>query len=165
MKEAHQFVIHSMVDRQPVQHLQCRTDVVTPAQSHQQASNRVLGQLQSPECGGRLAYQRRVTVVDAGHHQGQHGLDTGVPVQETSDVAEMMKHGALDALDLAMHVHGGTHDDAEVAEGGHCTHADATNAQSRLQRLMGGLVVRSRDGHGLGLHLVVVDLELVGEQL
>ena len=55
-----------------------------------------------------------------GHHQGQHGLDTGVPAQEASDVADgaqEMKHGALDALDLVMHVQGGVHDDAEVARG------------------------------------------------
>ena len=58
--------------------------------------------------------------------QGQHGLDTSVPVQEASDVADgvrVMEHGALAALDLAMHVHGGVHDDAEVA--GRTLHACA----------------------------------------
>ena len=77
------------------------------------------------------------SIVHPGHHQGEHGLDTGVPVQVASDVADgaqVMEHGALDALDLAMHVHGGVHDDAEVAEGGHCMHSDPTNAHSRLQR-------------------------------
>ena len=74
-----------------------------------------------------------------------------------------MEHGALDALDLAMHAHGGVHDDAEVGEGGHYMHADAANAHSRLQRSVGGLVVRNPDVHEL--RLVAVDLELVGEQL
>ena len=127
VKEAHQFVADSLVDRQPVQRLQCWSDMVTSAQTHHQAGGVVLGQLQSPECSGRLAYQQRVTVVHSGHHQGQHGLDTGVPVQVASDVADgaqVMEHGALDALDLAMHIHGGVHDDAEVAEGGHCMHSD-----------------------------------------
>ena len=70
-----------------------------------------------------------------------------MPVQEASDVADdaqVMEHGALDALDLAMHVHGRVHDDAEVAEGAHCMHADATNARSRLQRSVGDLVVRAQ---------------------
>ena len=65
----------------------------------------------------------RVTVVHPGHHQGQHDLDTGVPVQEASDVADgaqVMEHGALDALDLAVHVHDGVHDDGEAAEVEHC---------------------------------------------
>ena len=75
-----------------------------------------------------------------------------------------MEHGALDALDLAMHVHGGVHmhDDAEVVEGEHCTHSDPTNAYSRLQRSVGGLVVRSCDDHEL--RLIAVNLKLVGEQ-
>ena len=85
--------------------------MVTLVQTHHQVGGLVLGQLQSPECNGRLAYQQRVTVVHPGHHQGQHSLDTGVPVQEASDVADgadVMEHGALDALDLAMHVHSGS---------------------------------------------------------
>ena len=73
-----------------------------------------------------------------------------------------MEHGALDALDLAMHVHGWVHDDAEVADGEHCMHSDPTNAHSRLQRSVGGLVVRSCDDHEL--RLIAVDLKLVGEQ-
>ena len=76
-------------------------------QTQHQAGGVVLGQLQSPECSGRLAYQQRVTVVHPGHHQRHCGLDTGVPVQEVSNVADgpqVMEHGALDALDLAMHV-------------------------------------------------------------
>ena len=136
VKEAHKFVADSSVDRQPVQCLQCWSDMVTSAQTHHQPGGVVLGQLQSPECSGRLAYQQRVTVVHPGHHQGQHDLDTGVPVQVASDVADgvqVMEHGALDALDLAMHVHGGVYDNAEVAEGGHCMHSDPTNAHSWLQ--------------------------------
>ena len=53
-------------------------------------------------------------------------LDTGVPVQGASDVADgaqVMEHGALDALDLTMHVHGGIHDNAEVADRGKTLHA------------------------------------------
>ena len=56
----------------------------------------------------------------------------------------------------------GVHDDTEVAEGGHCMHSDATNAHSRLQHSVGGLVVRSCDDHEL--RLIAVDLKLVGEQ-
>ena len=55
VKEAHQFVTGSLVDRQPVQHLQCWSDMVTSAQTHHQAGGAVLGQLQSAECSGRLA--------------------------------------------------------------------------------------------------------------
>ena len=143
----------------------CWSDMVTPVQTHHQVGGVALGQLQSSECSGRLAYQQRVTVVHPGHHQGQHGLDTGVPVQEASDVADcvqVMEHGALDPPDLAMHVYGGVHDDAEVEEGGHCMHADATNAHSQLQRSVVGLVVWSCDDHELPL--IAVDLKLVGEQ-
>ena len=43
------------------------------------------------------------------------------------------------------------------AKGEHCTYADATNAHSRLQRSVGGLVMRSRNDHEL--RLVAVDLE------
>ena len=74
----------------------------------------------------------------------------------------MIEHGALDTLDLAVHVHGGVHDDAKVAEGGHCMHIDSTKAHSRLQHSVGDLVVRSHDDHEL--HLVAVDLDLVGER-
>ena len=56
VKEAHQFVADSLVDRQLVQRLQCWSDMVTSAQTHHQAGGVVLGQLQSPECSGRLAY-------------------------------------------------------------------------------------------------------------
>ena len=86
------------------------------------------------------------------------------PVQEASDVADgaqVIEQGALDALDLAMHAHGGVHDDVKVAKGGHCMHADSGNAHSLLQRSIGALVVRSRDDHEL--RLVAVDLELARE--
>ena len=46
--------------------------------------------------------------------------------------------------------------------GGHCMHSDATNAHSRLQHSVGGLVLWSCDDHEL--HLIAVDLKLVGEQ-
>ena len=160
VKEAHQFVADSLVDWQPVQRLYCWLDMVTSAQIHHQVGSIVLGQLQSTECGGRLAYKQRVTVVHPGHHQGQHDLDTGIPVQEASDVADgvqVMEHGALDTLDLARHIHGGVHDDAKIAEGGHCMHADATDAHSWLQHSVGGLVVRSWDDHEL--RLIPVDLK------
>ena len=49
-----------------------------------------------------------------------------------------------------------------LIEGRHCMHADATNAHSRLQRSVGGLVVQSCDDHEL--RLIAVDLELVGKQ-
>ena len=41
-------------------------------------------------------------------------------------------------------------------------HSDPTNAHSRLQRSVGGLVVPSCDDHEL--RLITVDLKLVGEQ-
>ena len=165
VKEAHQVVADSLVDRQPAQHLQCWRDMVTLVQTHHHVGSIVSGQLQSPECCSRLAYQQRVTVVHPGHHPGQHSLDTGIPVQEASDVADgvqVMEHGAIDNLDLARHVHGEVHDDAEVVEGGHCMHSDATNAHSWLQCSVGGLVVRSCDDHEL--RLIAVDLKLVDEQ-
>ena len=56
----------------------------------------------------------------------------------------------------------GVHDDAEVAEGGHCMHTNATNAHSWLQCSVGGLVVQSCDDHEL--RLITVDLELLDEQ-
>ena len=78
IEKAHQFVTHSLVDRQPVQCLQHWSAMVMPAQTHHQASAIVRGQPQSPQCTGRLIHQQRVTVVHPGHHQGQHGLGAGV---------------------------------------------------------------------------------------
>ena len=135
--------------------------MVTLAQTHHQASSIVLGQLQSPQCSGRLAHQQSITVVHPGHYQGQHNLGAGVPVQEASDGAQVIKCGALDTLDLAMHIHGGFHDDTKVAEGGQYMHTDSANTHSRLQHSVGGLVVRSHDDHELCL--VAGDLLLVGE--
>ena len=77
--------------------------MVTPAQKHHQAIGIVLGKLQSPECSGRLAHQQRVTVVHPGHHQAQHGLGAGVPLQEATSKDSLTTYIKSEVYSLVSH--------------------------------------------------------------
>ena len=117
----------------------------------------------SPECWTVMGMRRQHIPESGSWHQEAVVCTSQTSVKYSQVHSGTGRAQCHAALDLAIHVHAGVHDNAQVAEGGQRMHADVTNAHScmaaALSRWSGSVEL-----WWLWTPSITVYLELVGEQ-